>query len=366
MKPKGIFLLAGMLLALLLAGCEQSAEQQLPPRPVLVVQPEPAHEGAGMYPGEVRARFQPELAFRVGGKVTRRLVQTGQRVRAGELLAELDPSDLQLQVQAMQAQQADARAGLALARDELERYRKLYQSNLLSESQLDSLQTREKSAMARLEQAGASLKHAKNQLQYGRLLASEDGIIAETRVEAGQVVAAGQPVFVLAADGPREVEFSIPEQAYADFALGQAVQVSLLNRPEQRLAGEIRELAQSADPRSRTFSARVSLAGEAAVELGQSARVHVSGRDGEVWFVPLSAVDGEGQQAFVWLLDVAQGTVRRQPVSMRGYDDQHGVIEQGLQGSDWLVAAGVHLLREGMQVRALDPENRPVAVGSGE
>ncbi len=363
MKHRVFFGLAGFLGALLLAGCEQPSEQEQPPRPVLVVQPEPAHQGAGMYPGEVRARFAPELAFRVGGKVTRRLVQTGQRVRAGELLAELDPSDLQLQVQAMLAQQAEARAGLALARDELERYRKLYQSNLLSKSQLDSLQTNEKRARAWLEQAGASLEHAKNQLQYGRLLAPESGIIAQTRVEAGQVVAAGQPVFVLAADGQREVEFSIPEQAYAGFALGQPVQVSLLNRPEQRLAGEIRELAQSADPRSRTFSARVSLAGEAAVELGQSARVHVSARDDQVWLVPLSAVDGEGQQAFVWVLDAGQGLVRRQPVGMRGYDDQHVLIEQGLQGSEWVVAAGVHLLREGMQVRALDPENRPVVVG---
>lgn len=359
MNNKLFSVLTGLFCALLLAGCEQPEEQPLPPRPVLVAQPEPAHKGAGMYPGEVRARFQPELAFRVGGKIIRRHAETGQQVKTGELLAELDPADLQLQVQAMQAQQLDARAGLALARDELQRYRKLHERSLLSQSQLDSLQTREKSARARLEQADAALANARNQLQYSKLLAPRDGIIAQTLVESGQVVAAGRPVFVLAADGPREVEFSIPEQAYAAFALGQQVQVSLLNQPHQRLDGRIRELARAADPRSRTYSARVSL-GDAVAELGQSARVHVSGADSNEWFLPLSAVDGEGQQAFVWRFRPESGQVERRPVQVRGYDGQHVLVGQGVQADDWLVMAGVHLLLEGQQVRALDVHNRPL------
>lgn len=364
MTDKVFLAWAGLLCALLLAGCEQAKEQQLLPRPVLVAQPLPAQEGAGMYPGAVRARFQPELAFRVGGKIIVRKVQTGQRVKAGDVLAELDPADLQLQVQAMQAQRLDAQAGLTLARDELQRYQQLYERNLLSKSQLDSLRAREKSAQAQLSQADAALKNAQNQLQYSQLLAPEDGIIAQTRAEAGQVVAAGQPVFVLAADGPREVEFSIPEQAYAEFAIGQPVQVALLSQPDVRLSGLIRELEQAADPRSRTYSARVSLA-EAAAELGQSARVYVGGQATHAWFVPLSAVTGEQQQALVWRFDPSSGTVQKLPVHARSYDDRYALVDLGLQASDWLVVAGVHLLQEGQTVRALDQDNRPVA-GSGE
>lgn len=318
-----------------------------------------------MYPGEVRARFQPELAFRVGGKIIQRKVQTGQRVKAGELLAELDPADLQLHVQAMRAQQVEAQAGLALARDELQRYQQLYERNLLSQSQLDSLRTNEKSARARLSQAGAALANAQNQLHYSQLLAPEDGIIAQTRAEAGQVVAAGQPVFVLAADGPREVEFSIPEQAYAEFAIGQQVTVTLLNQPEQRLPGQIRELEQAADPRSRTYSARVSL-GAASAGLGQSARVYIAGQSGQAWFVPLSAVTSDQQQAYVWRFVADTGSVQRQPVQTRSYDNRYVLVEQGVQADDWLVVAGVHLLQEGQAVRALDQDNRPLANGSGD
>lgn len=364
MKSRGVFLLAGMLLALLLAGCEQTEEQKLPPRPVLVMHPQPAHEGAATYPGEVRARFQPDLAFRVGGKILQRHVQTGDLVKKDQLLAELDPADLQLQVQAMQAQLADAEAGVALARAELERYRKLYERDLLSQSQLDSLQTSLTGATARRKQAQSALDNARNQLQYGRLLAPQDGIIADSRAEAGQVVAAGQPLFVLAADGPREVEFSVPEQSYGSFAIGQPVTVTLLNDPAVRLKGEIRELAQAAERRSRTFSARVSL-GAASAELGQSARVHIGERASQAWFVPLSAVDQDQLQAHVWLLDAQQGRVHRQPVTVRSYDAQQAVIEQGLQAEDWVVMAGVHLLLEGQQVRALDRNNRLLATGDG-
>lgn len=363
MKPKGIFLLAGVLLAVLLAGCEQPGEQALPPRPVLVVHPQPAHEGSGIYPGEVLARFQPELAFRVSGKIIQRTVQTGQRVRAGELLAELDPADLRLQVQAMQAQQVEAQAGLALARDELQRYQTLYERGLLSQSQLDSLRTTEKSARARLQQAEAALANAQNQLEYSHLRAPEDGVIARVLAEAGQVVAAGQPVFVLAADGPREVEFSVPEQAYAAFSIGQRVEVTLLNQPDTRLPGMIRELAQVADPRSRTYSARVGLA-DAIVELGQSARVHVSGPAGPSWLLPLSAIDGEGEQAVVWRFLPESGRVQRQQVRMTSFDERFVRIDDGVQAGDWLVAAGVHLLQDGQQVRALDADNRAVAAGS--
>ena len=363
MKHKGGVWLAVCVLALLLGGCEPVPEPPLPPRPVLVMHPQPAHAGAAVYPGEVRARVQPDLALRVSGKVVQRSVQTGDRVQQGQLLAALDLADLQLQVQAMQAQLADAEAAVALATAELARYRKLYERDLLSQSQLDSLQTALKSASARRQQARAALDNARNQLDYGRLLAPADGMIARTLAEAGQVVAAGQPVFALAEDGQREVEFSIPEQRFAEFAIGQPVEVTLLDQPQQRLKGTIRELAQAADPRSRTYSARVSL-DDAGAELGQSARVHVRTPAGQAWIVPLSAVDADGGQPRVWLFAAADGRVRPQPVRLQVYDAQHVLIADGLQAGDWVVMAGVHLLQDGQPVRALDPDNRPLAMGS--
>lgn len=336
-------------------------------RPVMVVQPEAASHTQMAFPGEVRARLEPELAFRLGGKVTQRLVDVGAKVTTDQVLAKLDPEDVHLHLEAMQAQVSAAQANLDLVRAERDRYKTLLDRQMLSRSHYDNAQSQFKSGQARLRQAQAELAAAKNQAEYTQLRAPYYGVIAQAQVEAGQVVAAGQTVFVLAVDGEREVAINLPEQAIERFKVGQPVTVSLWSQPDQRIAGEIREIAPAADSRSRTYAARVAFrTATIAAELGQSARVYIQTHAQEQYSVPLSAVNAEGQQAYVWVVDPGTSTVAQRPVELGAFTQTHAPVLSGLQGDEWVVVAGVHLLLDGQAVRAVDRNNQPIVFGSQE
>lgn len=351
----------------LLAACGNGEPVEQSIRPALVVQPQPAAELMDSYPGEVRARLEPELAFRIGGKVTKRLVEVGDRVKKDQPLAELDPQDVRLQLEAMRAQVAAAEANLRLVRAERDRYQKLLARQLVSRSQFDNAENLYRSGQARLKQVKAEFDVASNQAGYAVLRASQDGIIARRMVEVGQVVAAGQSVFTLAANGEREVLISLPEQAFERFKVGQQVAVELWSQPDQRFSGRIREMSPSADPQSRTFAARVAFSeGKVPAELGQSARVFIA-HNGEVPLaVPLSALSAEKGRPFVWVVTAPDSTLERRPVRIGAYGEKNVPILEGLSPGEWVVAAGVQVLREGQQVRPVDRENRLVELAAKE
>ncbi|ORL67210.1 efflux RND transporter periplasmic adaptor subunit [Pseudomonas putida] len=353
-------------LALLLSACGQETAAPAAPRPALVVQPQPAGASADSYPGEVRARFEPELAFRIGGKVTKRLVEEGQRVKADQPLAELDPQDVRLQLEANRAQLAAAQANLALVRTERDRYQKLLEKQMVSRSQFDNAENLYRAGLARLKQAKAEFDVAGNQAEYAVLRAPQAGVIAKRQVEVGQVVAAGQTVFILAADGEREVLIGLPEQQFARFAVGQTVSVELWSHPNARYEGRIRELSPAADPRSRTFAARIAFTSASApAELGQSARVFIAHAEQAPLSVPLSAVTAEQGQAYVWRVN-KDSRLERAVVRLGPYGADSVPVLEGLRADDWVVAAGGHVLREGQQVRPVDRTNRDVDLAAKE
>lgn len=351
----------------LLAACGKGEPVEQSIRPAMVVQPQPATEMMDAYAGEVRARLEPELAFRIGGKVAKRLVEVGNHVRKDQPLAELDPQDVRLQLEAMRAQVAAAEANLQLVKAERDRYKTLLGRNLVSRSQYDNAENLYRSGMARLKQVKAEFEVASNQAGYAVLRASQDGVIARRMVEVGQVVAAGQSVFILAVDGEREVSISLPEQAYERLKVGQPVAVELWSQPDQRFPGQIREISPSADAQSRTFAARVAFsAGEVPAELGQSARVFIA-HNGEVPLsVPLSALSAEKGQPYVWVVDPEDSRLKRTPVRIGAYAENSVPVLDGLQAQDWVVAAGVQVLREGQQVRPVDRNNRTVKLAAKE
>ncbi|MDD2223914.1 MAG: efflux RND transporter periplasmic adaptor subunit [Pseudomonas sp.] len=336
-------------------------------RPVMVVKPQVSKDLTLTFPGEVRARLEPELAFRLGGKVIKRLVDVGAQVSTDQVLAQLDPEDVHLHLDAMQAQVSAAQANLQLVRAELERYKTLLDRQLLSRSHYDNAQNQFKAGEARLRQAQAELETAKNQANYTQLRAPYYGVIAQAKVEAGQVVAAGQTVFVLAVDGEREVAINLPEQAIERFKVGQSVEVSLWSQPDRRFAGEIREIAPAADSRSRTYAARVAFrTATIAAELGQSAKVYMRSGSEAQFSVPLSAVTAEAEQAYVWVVDPRHSNVQRRNVELGPFGQTQVPILQGLQGDEWIVLAGVHLLQEGQAVRPVDRANQPVPLSAKE
>ena len=363
-----VVLTAIVLAAASLAACGGNDEAAPPSRPVWVVQPQPGAAGNALaFPGEVHAREESPLSFRLGGKLVRRAVDAGARVGQGQVLAELDPADQALQAQAAQAQLAAAEAELARAKGDLDRYAKLVDQQLVSRSTYEAQKAAYEAAAGQARAARAQADVTRNQAGYTELRAPRAGVIASRQAEAGQVVAAGQTIFVLAADGGREVAIDLPEDRIRQFRVGDAAQVELWSAPGRRLPGAIREIAPAADAQTRSFAARVALdeTAQGEVELGQSARVYLaqSSDDGNLR-VPLSALQrGEnGSTDAVWV--VRAGKALRVPVTAGTFGSESVPVSGALQAGDWVVAAGGHLLREGEPVAPVDRDNRPVAAAA--
>ncbi|MFC5576702.1 efflux RND transporter periplasmic adaptor subunit [Lysobacter niabensis] len=358
-----------LLAAATLAGCNSDAKPAEPTRPVLVIHPGGGADAAlTAYAGEVRAREESPLAFRVGGKLVRREVDVGAHVRAGDLLAVLDAGDLAAQARAARAQLAAAEAELGRARADQARFAKLAGEQLVSRSTLDAQNAAATAAQGQVNAARANLDVASNQAAYTQLRAPHDGMIATRTVEAGQVVGAGQTVFTIAADGGREVAIALPESRIRDFRVGQPVAVELWSAPGQRLPGTIREIAPAADTQARTYAARVDLVGEAAkaVDLGQSARVYVQENGARAALtVPLSAIQrGAGNATAVWVVDPATHKLHLTPVQLGAFAETTAPVLSGVRPDAWIVAAGGHLLREGQPVAPVDRDNRPIAMNA--
>jgi multidrug efflux system membrane fusion protein len=366
-KPFALAMALGLASAL--AACSGPDAPAVPARPVLVVHPGGGAEAAALaFAGEVRAREESTLSFRVGGNLTRRFVDVGDAVHRGDLLAELDPGDLRLQAQAAQAQLVAAEAELARAGADRARFARLAQQQLVSRSALDAQNAAYAAAAGQAKAARANLDVARNQAGYSQLRAPRDGVIAARQAEAGQVVAAGQAVFTLAGDAGREIAIALPESVIRGFRVGQPVRVELWNAPATRLPGTIREIAPAADPQTRTYAARVALVGAAAdaVELGQSARVYARAGDGSdaaqsALTLPLAAIQrGAGGATAVWVVDPASHALHSTPVRLGAFAEESVPVLGGVDASDWVVAAGGHLLREGEVVLPVDRDNRPI------
>lgn len=353
--------LVGVLLTAVLAACGEAPAPAESPRPVLVTHAAAGGVATTAFAGEIRAREEAALAFRIGGNLIERRVDVGDRVRRGDLLAVLDPGDVQAQARAAQARLTAAQAQLQRARAEQARLATLGRDQLVSRSSVDAQNAATAAAQGEADAARESLAVARNQAAYAQLRAPRDGVIASRQAEAGQVVAAGQPVFSLAADGEREVAFAVPEGTTARIHPGQAVQVELWSAPGRRIAARVREVSPAADPVTRTFAARAVLDGGDA-PLGASARVYLQpGEAASSLAVPLGALQrGADGGAAVFVVDPATGVARRRPVVIGAFGTDSVPVLRGIAASEWIVAAGGHLLRDGQKVAPVDRDNRPV------
>ncbi len=346
MKPALIF----VALSLLVSACSKEAPPPAKiPRPALThLVGELAGAGSNVYSGEIRARNESALAFRVGGKIVARLVDAGTQVKAGQVLARLDAADTGLQASVALAQ-------YQLAEAEVKRYRELRNKGFVSQSALD---VKEVAFKAAASQSGLT----RNQSDYTTLRADHDGVVAATLAEAGQVVAAGQPVLRLAQAGGREVAIAIPEAQFAQRKLGDKAEIVLLAGEGKALSGRLRELSPSADPASRTYAARVLLDGAANPALGMTARVSFGGdqRNGG-FLVPLSAIFQQGEQAALWIVG-ADDTLSLRPVKVAAWRDDGAVIASGVAAGERIVSAGVHKLTVGEKIRIISTS---VSNGSG-
>ena len=353
----------------LLVGCSRPAPSEEPIRAVkvLTVGVEGMRSG-GEFAGEVRARVESRLGFRVGGKIVRRQVELGQRVKAGEVLAQLDPQDYQLAAQAAKAQVAAALTNRDLAAADYKRYKELRDQNFISGAELERRDAALKAAQAQLDQASAQGAAQGNQAAYTTLVADVSGVVTAVEAEAGQVIAAGAPVVRIAQDGPRDVVFAVPEDKVTQVTIGSVVEVRVWGG-QTALRGTVREVAASADPVTRTFGVKVSMPATDALALGTTVSVlpQALDRSGvQVIKLPTSALRQDGQSSAVWVLDTVSMTVKLQPIQIATADGNEVIISGGLQPGMQVVSAGVHVLSPGQKVTIYKEKGAPALVNAAQ
>ena len=344
--------------ALVLAACgkapETRPEEVRPVRVLKVGETKGPPARSVEFAGEVRARYETRLAFRVGGKIVERNTEVGARVRQGQVLARLDPEDLAQAAAGASAQVASVEAERELAAAELKRYTDLREKNFISQAEFDRRASAFTTADARLQAVRAQYRQAANQTAYATLMADTAGVITAIEAEAGQVVAAGQTVARLARPGEKEVAIAVPESQHARLERASDFTVSLNALPGKTWKGRLRELSPVADPVTRTYAARITVLGAGeGVDLGMSARVVVADLEAQAGVeLPIAALYSRGNTPQVWLVN-ADNTVRLAPVTTRGVAGERVVVAAGLAPGDRVVIAGAQLLRAGQRVRPM-------------
>jgi len=338
-----------------LAGCKTQQQQDPRTQPVLVriATVGPAQESDHAFTGVVTARVQSDLGFRVPGEVTKRFVDVGQVVRAGQPLMRIDVTDYAhvITTQTQNVEAAKAKAVQAAA-DEA-RYRGLVSTGAVSASTYDQIKAAADGAKAQLAAVEAQAQVARDEGDYSLLVADSDGTVVQTLAEPGQVVAAGQAVVRLAHAGPREAAVNLPETIRP--ALGSTARAAVYGKTGSAEAG-LRQLSDAADPATRTFEARYVLGGaDAKAPLGATVTIQLpqSVNTGSLQ-VPIAAITDRGKGPGVWLFDEKSSTVSFRPVKVLQMGEEDVTVSDGVKLGDQIVALGAHLLSDGQHVRVAD------------
>lgn len=351
----GALLVLTLAISLGLAAC---SKPETTPEPVRAVRTMSVAtgvaEGTHEFAAEVKARTESRLGFRVAGKMISRQAEVGQRVRTGQVLAQLDAGDLRLGQQAAVAAAQAATTQAELAAAEFKRFQELRSQGFISAWDLERRETALKATQAQAEQARAQADLQRNQTGYALLTATAPGVVTGIDAEPGAVLGAGAPVVRVAHDGPRDAVFAVPEDGVAALRLlvgrAGALQVRAWGASVP-FPATVREVAAAADPVTRTFQVKADL-GRANVQLGQTLTVSIAQppRPG-VTKLPLTAVMQQQGQTAVWLLDPATMTVKVQPVVVAGAEGNEVVVSSGLSPGQLVVTAGVHVLTPGQKVK---------------
>ncbi|MGD9889089.1 MAG: efflux RND transporter periplasmic adaptor subunit [Halothiobacillaceae bacterium] len=355
-RPRYVLSLPMTLTAvLLLSACKESAPVAEFTRPAQVwTVSADFSPPVQVFAGEVRARYEADIAFRVGGKVVERSVELGQAVQTGQVLARLDAADLNLAVNASKAELAGAEADKLNAEQELKRIQGLFTQKFVGQSQLDAAIAARNGAASRVNALRAQSAQSGNQAGYSALLASKPGVVTAVNLELGQVVSAGAPVLRVAYAGEREVHVRVGEVSVQAFTQAleqqQGVNIGLWSRPDILLNGQVREIAPITNEASSVL-VKISVPDMPDnLVLGATAEVRLpqAVQAGEAW-LPSTALFQQGDKPAVWVLN-KDDAVRLQAVTVRRYL-RDGVIVQGLAAGSKVIAAGVHTLHDGQVVK---------------
>jgi membrane fusion protein, multidrug efflux system len=361
----GVYAVAILSTVVLISACAERPTAQAT-KPSLVKTAVAASSNAVQsweYAGEIKPRYETTLSFRVPGKIQARLVNLGDTVTSSTVVARLDTADLKLAAAQANAAVEQATAQAKLAAEDFQRHRDLFSRDLIAKAELDRREAAAVTTAAQLNSLQAGAEQANNAARYGLLAAGNSGVVTGLMVEAGQVVAAGQPIMQIAQTDQIEASFAVPETQIRQFAAGQSVTVRVVDGEAQR-SGKIREIAAMADPVSRTYSVRVKFTDisdkdTSALKLGMSALVTVkhnestdaTNTDKNVALVPFQAVVADAKTNYVLVIE--KGLAVKRQVTMQQVSQGNLVSISGVKPGETIVAAGAQFVTPGTPVTAV-------------
>ncbi|MGE6914613.1 efflux RND transporter periplasmic adaptor subunit [Achromobacter kerstersii] len=351
---------AALALALAVSACGRKEAPPPAPRPV-VAMPAKADERlpAWTLPGEVQARYSTPLSFRVGGKITERLVRLGDTVTPGQAVAKLDPADATKNAAAAKAQLSAAQHQLDYARQQLDRDRAQARENLIAANQLEQTRNAYASALAQRDQAAQEAALSADQLKYTTLHADHAGLITAEQADTGQNVAAGTPVYQLAWSGDIDAICDVPESVLAGLSVGQRASVTLGPLRGKTFTAVLREIAPAADPQSRTYRVKLTLESPSPdVRLGMTANISFDNRsaaDVQTYTLPATALFHDAKDPAVWVVKPEANTLELRRVQILRYDARTVTLSGGVKAGERVVWQGVHTVSAGEKVRPVAP-----------
>ncbi|QIB33653.1 efflux RND transporter periplasmic adaptor subunit [Ancylobacter pratisalsi] len=342
--------------ALLLGACSAEEEAQAPaPRPVrtITVALNQGGETASLT-GDVQAQDQVALAFRVSGRMIERSANVGDTVKAGEVVARLDPQNARNALRSAQAALAAAESQLVKATNAFDRQDQLLKSGFTTRAQHDSAMAGMQSAQSGVDNAEAQLKIATDNLAYTQLEADGPGTVTARGAEPGEVVQAGQMILQLARQGGRDAVFDVPAALLRATPAEPIITVSLASDPSVTAIGRVREVSPQADPVTRTFRVRVGLDNPPeAMRLGSTVTGHVKVAGDARVEIPASALTAFNGMPAVWVVDTANETVSLRNIEVLAFNPASVAVASGLDAGEVVVTAGVQALHPGQKVRLL-------------
>lgn len=339
--------------ALLASGCQkqQAAEKKLP---VMVTTQTVAladYAPRTSLTGVIAARTLNNLSFRVGGRVAERLVDVGQHVDQGAVLARIDPQEQESDLRSAQADLDAAQAQLTQAAATYQRQKTLLSQGFTTRRDFDSADQTLKVAQGSIDAAQSALANAKENLSYTELKAGAAGVITARQVEAGQVVQAAQTVFTIAEDGDRDAVFNVHETLVARTPSGPAVTITLLSDPQIRAVGKVREISPAVDPASGSIRVKVGIPDTpAAMPLGAAVIGSASAKPVKAVLLPWQALTSNAGKPAVWIVDPSSKAVMTVPVEVLAFDSGVVVVDKGLEAGQSVVTAGGQLLSPGQAI----------------
>jgi RND family efflux transporter MFP subunit len=341
---------------LLLAACGREAETAAPEaRPVRTVTAEKREVGETVaFTGRIEAENESRLAFRIGGRMIERFVNTGDRVEPDQAVAKLDPQDELNALRAAQAGVSAAQAQFTEANSEFDRQKFLLARNVASRAQFERAEQALETARARLDTAQAQLRTAEDQVSRTELRADVAGIVTAVPVEPGEVLQAGQMIVRIARQDGRDAVFDVPGQVLRSAPTDPLISVSLTDDPAMRATGRVREVSPQADPVTRTFQVKVGLTDAPdAMRLGSTVVGRMQLDATPTIEIPASALTEFDRRPAVWIVDPKTLTVSPRNVEILRHNPATVTIGAGIEPGDIVVTAGTQALHPGQKTRLL-------------